>query len=86
MTSFGYIIPCLLLYCIYCQSLVFDAGSRRLGSNDFRNSSYKEKTSGSARVSSLSSVSYDHVFSLAVFTVVLLTCIFNKRVYKVSAP
>ena len=30
---------------------IFDAGSRRLGSNNFRNSSYKEKTTGSARVS-----------------------------------
>ena len=33
---------------------IFDAGSRRLGSNNFRNSSYKEKTVGSARVSRLS--------------------------------
>ena len=33
---------------------IFDAGSRRLGSNNFRNSSYKEKTAGSARVSGLS--------------------------------
>ena len=33
---------------------IFDAGSRRLGSNNFRNSSYKEKTAGSARVSRLS--------------------------------
>ena len=32
----------------------FHAGSRRLGSNNFRNSSYKEKTAGSARVSRLS--------------------------------
>ena len=39
---------------------IFDAGSRRLGSNDFRNSSYKEKTAASARVSRLSSVSYDY--------------------------
>ena len=38
---------------------IFDAGSRRLGSNNFRNSSYKEKTAGSARVSRLS-VSYDY--------------------------
>ena len=29
---------------------IFDAGSRRLGSNDFWNLSYKEKTAGSARV------------------------------------
>ena len=32
----------------------FNAGSRGLGSNDFRNSSYKEKTAGSVRVSRLS--------------------------------
>ena len=34
--------------------LIFHAGSRRMGSNNFRNSSYKEKTAGSARVSRLS--------------------------------
>ena len=33
---------------------VFHAGSRRLGSNNFRNSSYKEKMAGSADVSRLS--------------------------------
>ena len=33
---------------------VFRAGSRRLGSNNFRNSSYKEKADGSVRVSGLS--------------------------------
>ena len=33
---------------------IFNAGSRGLGSNNFRNSSYKEKTAGSARVSRLS--------------------------------
>ena len=33
---------------------ISDAGSRRLGSNNFRNPSYKEKTTGSARVSRLS--------------------------------
>ena len=33
---------------------IFDAGSRTLGSNNFRNSSYKEKTAGLARVSKLS--------------------------------
>ena len=37
---------------------IFHAGSRRLGSNSFRNSSYKEKTNASAHVSTLSSVSY----------------------------
>ena len=33
---------------------IFHAGSRGLGSNNFRNSSYKEKTAGSARISRLS--------------------------------
>ena len=33
---------------------IFHAGSRGLGSNNFRNSSYKEKTASSARVSRLS--------------------------------
>ena len=33
---------------------IFHADSRRMGSNNFRNSSYKEKTAGSARVSKLS--------------------------------
>ena len=33
---------------------IFHAGSRGLGSNNFRNSSYKEKTAGSARASRLS--------------------------------
>ena len=33
---------------------IFDAGSRRLGFSNFRHSSYKEKTAGSARVSRLS--------------------------------
>ena len=33
---------------------IFNAGSRGLGSNNFRNSSYEEKTAGSARVSRLS--------------------------------
>ena len=33
---------------------IFHAGSRGLGSNDFRNSNYKEKTAGSARISRLS--------------------------------
>ena len=33
---------------------VFHAGSRGLGSNNSRNSSYKEKTAGSARISRLS--------------------------------
>ena len=33
---------------------IFHAGSRGLGSENFQNSSYKEKTAGSARVSRLS--------------------------------
>ena len=33
---------------------IFNAGLRGLGSNNFRNSSYKEKTAGSSRVSRLS--------------------------------
>ena len=33
---------------------IFHAGSRGLGSNNFRNSNYTEKTAGSARVSRLS--------------------------------
>ena len=40
--------------------LIFHAGSRRLGSNNFRDSSYKEKTAGSARVPDYLSVSYDY--------------------------
>ena len=42
-----FMVPCTFLF-------IFHAGSRRLGSNNFRNSSYKEKTAGSARVSRLS--------------------------------
>ena len=42
-----FIVPCTCLF-------IFDAGSRTLGSNNFRNSSYKEKTPGPARVSRLS--------------------------------
>ena len=42
---------------------IFRAGSRGLGSKKFRNSSYKEKSASSARVSRLYlSVSYDYVF------------------------
>ena len=40
-------VPRVLLF-------IFHAGSRRLGSNNFWNSSYNEKTAGSARVSRLS--------------------------------
>ena len=45
------------LYCFMVPRtylFIFDAGSRRMGYNNFRNSSYKEKTAGSARVSRLS--------------------------------
>ena len=38
-----YMIPLTFLFIIH-------AGSRRLGSNNFRNSSYKEQTAGSVRV------------------------------------
>ena len=39
------------LWCPRTFLFIFHAGSCRLGSNKFRNSSYKEKTVGSARVS-----------------------------------
>ena len=39
---------------------MFHADLRGLGSNNFWNSSYKEKTAGSVSVSRLSSVSYDY--------------------------
>ena len=38
---------------------MFHAGSRRLGSNNFQNSSYKEKTTGSALFPDYLYVSYD---------------------------
>ena len=44
---------------------IFHAGSRRLGSNSFQNSSYKEKTAGSASVSRLSSISYDYALTIS---------------------
>ena len=53
-----YMVPRTFLF-------IFHAGSRRLGSNNFRNSSYKEKTAGSARVSRLSSVSYDYALTIS---------------------
>ena len=48
--------PCTLNCFVVSHSFlfIFNAGSRGLGSNNFRNSSYKEKTAGSARVSGLS--------------------------------
>ena len=52
--TFNYsLVPRTLLF-------IFHASSPGLGSNSFRNSSCKEKTAGSARVSRLSSVSYDY--------------------------
>ena len=39
---------------------IFHAGPRGLDSNNFRDSSYKEKTAGSARVPDYLSVSYDY--------------------------
>ena len=42
-----YMVPRTFLF-------IFHAGLCRLGSNNFRNSSYKEKTAGSVRVSRLS--------------------------------
>ena len=42
-----YMVPRTFLF-------IFHAGSRRLGSNNFQNSSYKEKTTCAARVSRLS--------------------------------
>ena len=48
--------PCTLNCSVVPRSflLVFHAGSRGLGSSNSRNSSYKQKTAGSARVSRLS--------------------------------
>ena len=50
---------------------IFHAGSRRLGSNNFRNSGYKGKTAGSARVS----VSYDYGWTVAFENLVYLNSI-----------
>ena len=49
-------IPFTLNYSMVLRTFlfIFHAGLRRLGSNNFRNSSYKEKTAGSVRVSRLS--------------------------------
>ena len=46
---------------------IFDAGSCRLGSNNFRNSSYKEKTGSD----------YDKINELSNFKCNLVSC-FNK--------
>ena len=48
-----YMVPCTFLF-------IFHAGSRRLGSNNFWNSSDKEKTAGSASVPGYLSISYDY--------------------------
>ena len=56
--------------------LIFHVGSRRLGSNNFRNSSYKEKTAGSTRVSRTSS-SVAHQMLLLLFFIQVLS-IFPK--------
>ena len=45
---------------------IFDAGSRRLGSNNFRNSSYKEKRPVRPVFPDYLSLSYDYDFSKAV--------------------
>ena len=50
-------LNCFVVSCSFL--FIFHAGPRGLGSNNFRNSSYKEKAAGSARVSRLS-VSYDY--------------------------
>ena len=52
-----HVVNPLTLNCLnfpHCLHLTFHAGLRVLGSNNFRNSSHKEKTAGSARVSKLS--------------------------------
>ena len=46
--------PFTLNYYVVPRTFLFHAGSRRLGSNNFRNSIYKEKTAGSVRISRLS--------------------------------
>ena len=48
--------PFTLYYFVVSRSVLFmfNAGSHGLGSNNFRNSSYKEKTARSVRVSRLS--------------------------------
>ena len=49
-------VPCTFVF-------IFHAGSDILGSNSFWNSTYKEKMLSSARVSRLSSASYDYDLS-----------------------
>ena len=57
---------------------IFHAGSRRLGSNSFRNSSYVEKTAGSARVSEFL------YFMTTVKHLWELLCENNKRLFVVN--
>ena len=64
---------------------IFDAGSCRLGSNNFRNSIYKEKTAASARVSKLSFrflwLWFDMVLNAEA---VAQKCFVNKVVLQIS--
>ena len=48
------ILLCQTVLWFLAALFIFHAGPRGLGSDNFRNSSYKEKTAGSARVSRLS--------------------------------
>ena len=50
---------------------IFHAGWRRLGSNNFRNSSYKEKMAGSAMFPDYFSVSYEYSLNFRVLSIVL---------------
>ena len=52
---------------------IFHEGSRRLGSNNFQNSSYKEKTVGSGRVSRLS-----FRFLWLCFNITLLSTVYRN--------
>ena len=54
-----HVVKPLTLDCYAPFILIFHAGLRGLGSNNFGNSSYKEKTAGSARVFRVSS-RYDY--------------------------
>ena len=61
---------------------IFHAGSRRLGSNNFRNSSFKEKTAGSVRVSRLSfRFLWLWLYRLKVY---LLSVVSNSHSYIIS--
>ena len=57
---------CFKLFYGYSTVLfIFHADSRRLGSNSFRNSSYKEKTANSAVFPDYLSVSYGYDFDVS---------------------